>query len=158
MINECSLLTYLNCAQLISCEEVYDFGGRIWVILELMEGGSMTGVVLDRSNGFELSEDFIRWSLHQVALALAVMHAKNILHRDIKSDNILCQENGVLKLSDLGFSIFLSEQAQYRMSRKGTASWISPEIAQGLEYSKEVDVWAYGCFAYEMLTGEPPYH
>jgi len=110
VINECSLLTYLNCAQLISCEEVYDFGGRIWVILELMEGGSMTGVVLDRSNGFELSEDFIRWSLYQVALALAVMHAKNILHRDIKSDNILCQKNGDVKLSDLGMSIFLSEQ------------------------------------------------
>ena len=44
------------------------------------------------------------------------------------------------------------------MTQKGTPNWISPEIAQGVEYSKEVDVWAYGCFAYELLTSSPPYY
>ena len=45
----------------------------------------------------------------------------------------------------------------YRKSLKGTPNWFSPEIAQGVFYSKEVDVWAFGCFAYELATGKPPF-
>jgi len=156
VINECSLIKHLDCEQLIKCEGVWDFNGRIWVILELMEGGSLTNIVVERKGNF--SEDFVRWSLYQVAKGLAAMHSKNVLHRDIKSDNILCRPNGDIKLADLGFSIFLSEQLQYRQSQKGTPSWVSPEIAAGVSYSKEVDVWSYGCFAYEILTSEPPHH
>jgi len=121
-----------------------------------MEGGALTDLVLKRQSNF--SEDFVRWSLYQVALGLQSMHAHNILHRDIKSDNILVRPNGELKLADMGFSVFLSEQKQYRDSRKGTPSWVSPEIARGVAYSKEVDVWAFGCFAYELLATDPPFH
>ena len=85
------------------------------------------------------------------------MHYHNILHRDIKSDNILCRPNGDIKIADMGFSVFLSEQQQYRATQKGTLSWISPEIAQGVTYSKEVDVWAFGCFAFELASGNPPF-
>ena len=87
-----------------------------------MEGGALTDLVLKRQSNF--SEDFVRWSLYQVALGLQSMHAHNILHRDIKSDNILVRPNGELKLADMGFSVFLSEQKQYRDSRKGTPSWV----------------------------------
>ena len=86
------------------------------------------------------------------------MHNKNILHRDIKSDNILCSPDGRVKLADLGLSVFLSEQQQYRDTRRGTPSWFSPEIARGIHYAKEVDIWAYGCLAYELLTSEPPHY
>ena len=72
-----------------------------------MEGGSMNVIVQEK--GGLLSEDFIRWSLWNVALAIHAMHNKNVLHRDIKSDNILCRSDGTIKLADLGFSIFLSE-------------------------------------------------
>ena len=86
------------------------------------------------------------------------MHNKNILHRDIKSDNILVRPNGEIKLADLGFSVFLSEQEAYRKSQRGTPSWVSPEIVNGTFYTKEVDVWALGCLAYELATGQPPFH
>ena len=46
----------------------------------------------------------------------------------------------------------------FRNSRIGTVNWFSPEIVQGIYYSKEVDIWAYGCFAYELATGKPPLH
>lgn len=116
----------------------------------------MTDIILERRGNF--SEDFVRWSLYQVAKGLAAMHSKNVLHRDIKSDNILCRPSGDVKLADLGFSVFLSEQTQYRMSQKGTPSWVSPEIARGVQYSKEVDVWSFGCYAYELVQAEPPHH
>ena len=81
------------------------------------------------------------------------MHRKNVLHRDIKSENILIRKNGDIKIADLGLSVFLHEQQMFRNSLKGTMNWFSPEIAQGIFYSKEVDVWAFGCLAYELATG-----
>ena len=85
------------------------------------------------------------------------MHNRNVLHRDIKSDNILSSMDGNIKLADLGFSVCLSKQEEYRKTKRGTPNWVSPEIAQGIKYSKEVDVWAFGCFAYELATGYPPF-
>lgn len=64
---------HLNCEQLIRCEEVYDFQNRIWVFLELMEGGALTDLVLARRGDF--SEAFVRWTLYQVALGIQAMHA-----------------------------------------------------------------------------------
>lgn len=85
------------------------------------------------------------------------MHVKNVLHRDIKSDNILYKKDGEIKIADLGLSVFLHEQKAFRNTKIGTSNWFSPEIAKGVYYSKEVDVWAFGCFAYELATGNPPF-
>ena len=71
-----------------------------------------------------------------------------MLHRDIKSENILCSADGEIKLADLGLSVMLSQQRRYRDTRAGTFAWFAPEIVKGTLYSKEVDVWAFGCFAY----------
>ena len=61
-------MAFLNCDQLIKCTEVYDYQDRLWVFLELMEGGDMTQIILDKNGSF--SEDFCRWSLYQVALGM----------------------------------------------------------------------------------------
>ena len=68
VINECSLISFLDCDQLIRCEEVYDFQNRLWVFIELMEGGEITKIILERNGNF--SEDFCKFSLYQVALGL----------------------------------------------------------------------------------------
>ena len=73
-----------------------------------MDGGSLTDIALCAEGN--LKEEFIKWTLYNVALAIQKMHNKNILHRDIKSDNVLCSPDGRVKLADLGFSVFLSEQ------------------------------------------------
>lgn len=65
--------------------------------------------------------------------------------------------DGTIKLADLGLSVFLSESESSRKTACGSLFWISPEISQGILYSKEVDIWSYGCFAYELLTGRPPF-
>ena len=91
------------------------------------------------------------------ARGLADMHAESILHRDIKSDNILCSSNGDIKIADLGLSAFLSEEKIYRKTPAGTLNWMSPEILSGTIYSYEVDVWAFGIFIHELGTGQPPF-
>ena len=155
VINECSLINHLNTPYIVSCEEVFEFDNRIWVFLELMEGGDLAHIVMKSSDTY--TEDFCKYSLLMVARGLKVMHDNNVLHRDIKSENILCRPDGTVKIADLGLSVFLHEQQMFRNSLKGTANWFSPEIAQGVYYSKEVDVWAFGCFAYELATGNPPF-
>ena len=85
------------------------------------------------------------------------MHNYNVLHRDIKSENILSSSDGEIKIADLGLSKPLSQEESQRKTRAGTLPFYSPEIAQGIQYSKEVDVWAFGCFAYELATGFAPF-
>ena len=80
------------------------------------------------------------------------------MHRDLKSDNVLLRTNGEVKIADLGFSVFLTQEDEMRIERKGTPSWVAPEIVKGHRYGKEVDIWALGCFAFELLATDPPFH
>ena len=91
--------------------------------------------------------DFCRYNLFNVLLGLDDMHKKNVLHRDIKSDNILSNSEGEVRVADLGFSNFLSDKDKYRKTQGGTMNWIAPEIAKGVRYSKQVDIWSLGCYA-----------
>lgn len=155
MLRECSLLTAINSEFIVSVEDVYDFNGQIFAILELMEGGDLSKIVPSYR---EYSENFCRYTLWCVAKGLQAMHEMGIIHRDIKSENILCREDGAIKIADLGVSVFLNREQSYRKTtRVGTPAWLSPEIANGTIYSKEVDIWAFGCFAQELATGEPPF-
>ena len=72
-----------------------------------MEGGRLTDIIQDYYEHY--SEEFIKYTLYNAARGLADMHAMDVLHRDIKSDNILCRPNGDIKVSDLGIAVFLSE-------------------------------------------------
>ena len=90
-----------------------------------------------------------------MALGIQALHNQNILHRDIKAENILHRSTtGDIKLADMGLSVILCEQEEYRKSVKGTTAFLSPEIAQGILYGKEVDIWAFGYFAYELASGK----
>ena len=85
------------------------------------------------------------------------MHSQNVLHRDIRSMNVFFSDDGEIKICALGFSTFLSEQNEYRQTKAAVTFSASPEIIQGIQYSKEVDVWSFGCFAYELATGKVPF-
>ena len=96
-------------------------------MLEFMEQGDLTKIILENDQRY--SEDFCRYNLYKVALGLRDMHQHNVLHRDIKSDNILYSvENGDVKISDLGFACSLTQQKKLRVTKKGTPNWIAPEI------------------------------
>ena len=80
--------------------------------MEFMEEGDLTNIIRHRNGDF--SEDFYKFSLYQVALGLHYMHERNILHRTIKSDDVLCRANGEIKLADLGHSVLLTEEQPNR--------------------------------------------
>ena len=85
------------------------------------------------------------------------MHSKNVIHRDIKSLNILMNSQGLIKVADMGMSTFKEDWDTYRKTRVGTAFWQAPELLNGRSYTKNVDVYSFGCLAYEVATGFPPH-
>ena len=145
-----------QCKSIVQCCEAFDYQKRLWIFMELMDGGAFTPMIEDMQG--QCSEAFCKYSLYATLQGLLDLHKMNIIHRDIKSDNILVKANGEIKLADFGYAVVLTEQQKGRQSKVGTVCWMAPELIEGGgEYCNKVDVWSLGIFAIELAMGEPPY-
>lgn len=93
----------------------------------------------------------------QITLAIMIMHNKNILHRDIKTQNIFICSNGTLKLGDFGISRELESNDAKAGTSCGTPLFMPPEVCQGKPYDYKADVWALGVILYELITLRKPF-
>ncbi|KAI1125929.1 Pkinase-domain-containing protein [Nemania abortiva] len=126
----------------------------IYIILEYAAGGDLCDA-LRRETRF--SEQHAAACIAQVASALAHMHSKNIMHRDIKLENILLSLNGEVKLADFGLSILSPDNRETSVC--GTPEYYAPEMLQpdSPSYTNAIDSWALGVLAYELLVGHSPF-
>jgi len=126
----------------------------LWLILEYCSSGSANDLMYSMNRTF--SEVELATILEMVLQGLALMHKKKLIHRDIKGANILLSEDGYAKLGDFGVGAQLSTE-KYRMSKKGSPYWMSPQIASNLKYDFKTDIWSLGITCIELLEGEPPF-
>ena len=91
----------------------------------------------------------------QIAIAVQYMHSRQILHCDLKSANVLLDNNFNIKLIDFGLSYFMSEAPQGYI---GTARWMAPEVLNGKKYSIYSDIFSYGMILMELITEKIPYY
>ena len=123
----------------------------IWLILEYCSCGSLKDLMYSIDRVF--SEIEIATFMEMVLKGLIYLHDLNIIHRDIKGQNLLVTEDGCVKLSDFGVGIKLTEK-EYRHSKKGSPYWMSPQVVLQNDYDIKTDIWSLGITCMELTQDE----
>jgi eukaryotic-like serine/threonine-protein kinase len=138
---------------------VYDHGaddGTQYIVMEFIEGRTLAAAL---SAGRRPSPMQAVEVTQHICDALAAAHAQGVIHRDIKPENVMVTRDGTVKVMDFGIARLLSgpETAPQTSAVLGTASYLSPEQAQGQPVDARTDIYSLGIVLYEMLAGRPPF-
>jgi serine/threonine protein kinase len=144
-------LNHPNIATIYAIEEA---DGETFIVMEYIEGQELKGKIAQGS----LAIDEVVTIATQIAEGLQAAHKKDIVHRDIKSSNIMLTESGQVKIMDFGLAkVRGGSQVTMVGTTLGTAAYMSPEQARGNEVDHRTDIWSFGVVLYEMLTGNLPF-
>lgn len=154
--SEIGSLSKLRHPTVVQYKESFILGDQMCVVMMHCEGGDLQGFLRSKRSGPPLPEpQVLRW-LVEMAIGLAYVHQRNILHRDFKPANVfLSQEH--LVIGDFGMSKQLEHTIEKAETRLGTPLYIAPEVFNAIPYDRNADAWSLGCVLYEMLTYEPAF-
>ena len=138
--------------------QIFDWGigDEPFFVMEYIEGSTLTSIISKKKT---LSINDILFIGAQVSSGLQAAHSQGLVHRDIKPGNIMITPEGKVKVTDFGIVSLQNEESDITKTGSilGTASYISPEQAQGKPVSKESDLYSLGTVLYELITGRPPF-
>jgi len=119
-----------------------------------VDGDLATLIKKKKESGGRFSEEEIMQWFVQICMALNYIHARRIMHRDLKASNIFLTANNCVKIGDFGISKVLQGTLEAAMTVVGTPYYMSPEVCQNRPYTMKSDIWALGCILYELCTLE----
>ena len=151
---EAQILARLNHPNIVA---IYDWGqyeNSYFICMEYVEGQSLQEII--DKQGILSPHSAAKYAI-QICSALEVAHSNNLIHRDIKPQNIIVTPEGIVKLTDFGIAKSLIEDNTKTINIMGTSYYISPEQAQGKILSYSTDIYSLGIVLYEMLTADLPF-
>jgi len=125
---------------------------RIYLILEYSPGGELYKRLTQKGH---FSEEQSAQYISDLATALDFCHTKHVIHRDIKPENLLVGARGEMKIADFGWSVHAPTSRRNTLC--GTLDYLPPEMVEGRDHDKNVDVWSLGVLLFEFLYGGPPF-
>ncbi|XP_049398465.1 serine/threonine-protein kinase STY46-like [Solanum stenotomum] len=127
---------------------------RLCIITEFMSGGSLYDF-LHKTKGFFKLPVLVKVAI-DVSKGMSYLHQNNIIHRDLKTANLLMNENQVVKVADFGVAC-VQVQSGLMTAETGTYRWMAPEVIGHRPYDRKADVFSFGIVLWELLTGKLPY-
>lgn len=158
-----------NVVEFIAC---YTTDTEIWVVMEYMDVALSDIISIEAPSDDtdddqtssttkhyceRMTEEQMARVARDVLRALGRLHKLGRIHRDIRSDNVLINMRGEIKLTDFSHCAQLSKAQPKRNSVIGTPYWMAPEVIKGQEYDAKADIWSLGVLMLEMAQGDPPY-
>ncbi|KAJ2821646.1 hypothetical protein IWW50_004557 [Coemansia erecta] len=154
---ELKILRRIRSQHVVRFYEYFSIDDSVWIVYEFMGRGSITDLLAGYPE-IRMPAIAISYTMHEVLTALAYLHERHIVHCDVRSDNVLIDDKGHVKLADFSSAVYLeADQTSVQKTSLGAIYWMAPELAKGAGYSASTDVWAAGSLLYEMLEGQPPY-
>ncbi|XP_039402957.1 serine/threonine-protein kinase D3-like isoform X3 [Mauremys reevesii] len=156
--NEVSILQSLHSPCVVHLECMFEGPARLFVVMERLQG-DMLEMILSSENG-RLPEPLAKFLTAQILSALRHLHTQNIVHCDLKPENVLLASDEPypqVKLCDFGFARII-EESSFRRSVVGTPAYLAPEVLRQHGYNRALDMWAVGVIIYVSLSGTFPFN
>nr|XP_033805111.1 G protein-coupled receptor kinase 5-like [Geotrypetes seraphini] len=154
-LNEKQILEKVNSRFVVSLAYAYETKDALCLVLTIMNGGDLKFHIYNMGNtGFD--EQRVIFYAAELCCGLDHLHQEGIVYRDLKPENILLDDDGHIRISDLGLAIKIPEGESIR-GRVGTVGYMAPEVINNEHYTFSPDWWGLGCLIYEMTEGQSPF-
>ena len=151
LFREIAVHKTLNHPNIVRLLDHLEDRAKLYLVLEYVEKGSLFDLIRKK---IKLSEQEACDIFTQICTGLNYLHKNNLLHRDLKAENLLISQNNIVKICDFGWS---AQSGETRQTFCGTLDYMSPEMLRSQPHTYKVDIWALGILLYEMLHGSSPF-
>lgn len=148
--NEIGFLTFCKHPNIVKFYRSHLVDEEAWLVMEYMHGGTLSEAV-DR---YQFGESSVAYVAREVLCALEYLHSNNLVHRDLKSANIMLTVEGKIKLIDFGLCVDHTQRKLCHMA--GSPFWMPPEMILGLPHGPAADIWSFAICLLELSNGKPP--